>query len=101
MVTLHAAAQPGVAAAVVAGRPVPVDRVAGGPWGFGFTFHAPPPDGVEVTLTVRTPGPIRLRAMDASDGLGALPGFRPRPPDVGVRGDHSSEMVAVARTFTL
>ena len=42
-----------------------------------------------------------LRAMDASDGLDTLPGFRPRPPDVGVAGSHSSEMLAVARTYPL
>ncbi|HEU4347887.1 MAG TPA: peptidase, partial [Actinoplanes sp.] len=101
MVTLHVAADAGVTAAAVAGRPVPVDRSAGGPWGFGFAFHAPPAGGVEVALTVRAQGPIRFRAMDAADGLGALPGFRPRPPDVGIRGDHSSEMVAVARTYTV
>ena len=39
--------------------------------------------------------------MDASDGLDALPGFRPRPPAVGVVGSHSSEMLAVARTYPI
>jgi hypothetical protein len=99
LVTLHVAAEAGVTAAVVGGTRVPVDTVAGGPWGFGFVFHAPPAQGVEVELTVRTAGTVRFRAMDAADGLGALPGFRPRPPGVGIRGDHSSEMVAVARTY--
>ncbi|MFY1578765.1 M28 family peptidase [Verrucosispora sp. WMMD703] len=85
----------------VAGRPVPVET-RDGRWGFGVVFHAPPPDGIEVTLTV-TPKTdrIALRAMDASDGLDTLPGFRPRPPDVGVAGSHSSEMLAVARTYPL
>jgi hypothetical protein len=101
LVTLHAAADAGVTEAAVGGRPVPVDGAAGDGWGFGLVFHAPPPDGVEVVLTVRATGPLRLRAMDGSDGLAALPGFRPRPADVGIRGDHSSEMVAVARTYTL
>jgi hypothetical protein len=100
LATLHVAADGAVAQAVVAGRPVPADTVAGGPWGFGFTFHAPPAEGIEITLLVRAQGPVRLRAMDASDGLTALPGFEPRPADVGIRGDHSSEMVAVARTYT-
>ncbi len=100
LVTLHVAAEAGVTAAVVGGTRVPVDTVAGGPWGFGFVFHAPPAQGVEVELTVRTAGTVRFRAMDAADGLGALPGFRPRPPGVGIRGDHSSEMVAVARTYS-
>jgi hypothetical protein len=121
LVTMHVAADAGVTEAAVGGRPVPVDGAAGDGaagdgaagdgaagdgaagdgWGFGFVFHAPPPGGVEVVLTVRATGPVRFRAMDGSDGLAALPGFRPRPADVGVRGDHSSEMVAVARTYTL
>ncbi|HEU4346329.1 MAG TPA: M28 family peptidase [Actinoplanes sp.] len=101
MATLHVAADAGVTAAAVAGRSVPVDGAAGGGWGFGFTFHGPPPEGIEIALTVRARGPIRFRAMDGSDGLGALPGFLPRPPEVGIRGDHLSEMVAVARTYTV
>ena len=39
--------------------------------------------------------------MDASDGLDGLPGFRPRPPDVGIVGSHTSEMLAVARTYPI
>ncbi|MEU8232761.1 M28 family peptidase [Actinoplanes sp. NPDC048967] len=101
LITLHVNAEATVSAATVAGRPVPTDRKAGGPWGFGFVFHAPPPEGIEVKLTVPANTPLRLRAMDASDGLSSLPGFRPRPTDVGVVGSHSSEMAAVAHTFTL
>ncbi|MET7833101.1 M28 family peptidase [Micromonospora sediminicola] len=91
-----------VRAASVAGREVPV-KAREGRWGFGIVFHAPPPEGVEVTLTLATTGdgPVNLRAMDASDGLSALPGFRARPADVGVVGSHSSEMLAVARTYPL
>ena len=68
--------------------------------GLRVVFHAPPPEGVEITLTVRPEaGQVALRAMDASDGLDALPGFRPRPAGVGIVGSHSSEMLAVARTY--
>ncbi|MEU8328089.1 M28 family peptidase [Micromonospora sp. NPDC048839] len=85
--------------AEVAGRAVPVEPRAGR-WGFGLVFHAPPTEGIEVALTLRPiAGQVALRAMDASDGLDALPGFRPRPPAVGVVGSHSSEMLAVARTY--
>ncbi|MEH0969534.1 M28 family peptidase [Micromonospora sp. CPCC 205546] len=102
LTTLHVdAATATVLRAEVAGRTVPVEAREGR-WGFGLVFHAPPPEGIEVTLTV-TPkaGQVALRAMDASDGLDALPGFRPRPPDVGIVGSHSSEMLAVARTYPL
>ncbi|MBM7491070.1 hypothetical protein JOD64_002292 [Micromonospora luteifusca] len=87
--------------AEVAGRSVPVEPREG-KWGFGLVFHAPPTEGIEVALTLRpTGGQVALRAMDASDGLDTLPGFRPRPPAVGVVGSHSSEMLAVARTYPL
>ncbi|MDM4720936.1 M28 family peptidase [Micromonospora sp. WMMA1363] len=87
--------------AEVAGRSVPVEPRAGR-WGFGVVFHAPPAEGVEVTLTVIPRADrVALRVMDASDGLAALPGFRPRPPDVSVAGSHSSELLAVARTYSL
>ena len=100
LATLHVSVEAGLTAAAVAGRPVPADTVAGGPWGFGFIFHAPPPEGIEINLTVRAQGPVLVRAMDGSDGLANLPGFQPRPANVGIRGDHTSEMVAVARSYT-
>jgi hypothetical protein len=88
-----------VRSATVAGRDAPV-KVRDGRWGFGIVFHAPPAEGIELTLAL-TPkaGQVALRAMDASDGLADLPGFRPRPADVGVVGSHFSEMLAVARTY--
>ena len=100
LVTLHVAAGAKVSAAIIGGRAVPVDKTAGGAWGFGFIFHAPPSTGVEVQLTLTAPGPVQFRAMDASDGLTSLPGFVARPADVGVVGSHVSEMLAVARGYT-
>ncbi len=94
LVAVRAEGPAAVLRAVVAGRALPVDGR------FGFVLHAPPPAGVEVELDVRG-GPVTLRVMDASTGLAGLPGFRPRPPDVGIRGSHSSELVGVARTVRL
>ncbi|WSN14695.1 M28 family peptidase [Micromonospora sp. NBC_01699] len=103
LVGLHVAASTAtVQRATVAGRDVPVTVAPdGGPWSFGLVFHAPPADGIEIEL-VLTPlgGPVSLRAMDGSDGLSGLPGFRPRPAGVGVVGSHTSEMVAVAHTYS-
>ncbi|WP_097326667.1 M28 family peptidase [Paractinoplanes atraurantiacus] len=103
LVTLHVGADTPVVSAAVEGRPVPIDKPASdGPWGFGFVFHAPPTEGgVEVTMTVRAAGPIKFRAMDGSDGLTALPGFQTRPAEVGAVGSHTSELLAVAKTYTL
>ncbi|MGW0435397.1 M28 family peptidase [Micromonospora sp. NPDC003197] len=103
LVTLHVDATTAtVEQATVAGQSVPVPPGPAERWSFGLVFHAPPSDGIEVTLVVRPiGGQVQLRAMDASDGLTGLPGFQPRPPDVGIVGSHSSEMVAVARTFAL
>jgi peptidase M28-like protein len=101
LTALHVAAAATVTAATVAGRPVPTDRVAQGGWGFGFVFHGPPAEGVEITLTVRASGPVRFRAMDGSDGLSGLPGFHARPADVGILGSHTSELLAVAKTYSL
>ncbi|MEV4841842.1 M28 family peptidase [Micromonospora matsumotoense] len=107
LATLHVDATTAeVTRAEVAGREVPVGRqltveeASLDRWGFGIVFHAPPPEGVEIILTVRPrAAKVALRAMDASDGLTALPGFRPRPAGVGVVGSHTSEMLAVARTY--
>ncbi|MEU4239584.1 M28 family peptidase [Actinoplanes sp. NPDC026619] len=100
LTTLHVAAGVKVTAATIGGRAMTIGKVADdGPWGFGFVFHAPPADGVEVTLTVQTAGQVKFRAMDGSDGLTALPGFTARPAGVGIVGSHSSEMLAVAATY--
>ncbi|WP_249714080.1 M28 family peptidase [Rhizomonospora bruguierae] len=88
--------------ATVDGQPARVTGERDGRWGFRLVFHAPPPDGIEVTLELeQAPGTrLTFRVMDGSDGLDGLPGFRPRPPDVGVVGSHSSELVLVGRTYT-
>jgi hypothetical protein len=101
LATLHVAAGTTVTAATVAGRPLPTGHTAGGGWGFGFVFHAPPPEGLEITLTVRGPGAVKFRVMVVCDGLSALPGFHARPPGVGIVGSHSSETLAVSSTYTL
>lgn len=64
-------------------------------------FHAAPAEGVTVRITTSSTEPIRLRALDGSDGLAELPGFTARPPAVGIKGSHTSELVLVARTVSL
>ncbi|GAA4685917.1 hypothetical protein GCM10023215_21590 [Pseudonocardia yuanmonensis] len=66
-------------------------------------FHAPPAEGLELRLTLadEAAADLRLQVTDGSDGLDGLPGFRPRPPDVGVAGSHTSELVAVTGSHAL
>lgn len=88
-----------VASATVAGRAVPAQFIDDGK--FALTFNAPPAEGIILTLVVSGTGPVQFRVLDGSDGLEGLPGFKPRPEDVGVRGSHTSELVVVAKTYTL
>ena len=93
---------PRIVSATVAGRPVegePLLRGSGER--FGVLFHAPPEEGVTLTLVLDEPGQVTIRAMDGSDGLADLPGFRPRPPGTTIKGSHSSELVLVAKTFRI
>jgi hypothetical protein len=68
---------------------------------FQLLFHAPPADGITVRLTVRDTQQLTFQVLDGSDGLEDLPGFVPRPPDVGIEGSHTSELVLVAATKRL
>jgi hypothetical protein len=88
-----------VTSASAEGRAVPDDALGGDR--LFLTFHAPPDDGVEVTVTVEGDGPLSVRAVDGSDGLDGLPGFEPRPDDVDAAGTHSSDLVVVSRTTSL
>jgi len=85
-----------IVSANVAGRTVAVrgDRLE-------VLFHAPPADGIVLTVVLDRPEPVSVRVMDGSDGLDGLPGFVPRPAGVGIKGSHLSELVVVAKTVKL
>jgi hypothetical protein len=80
------------------GRDVPADALEKP---FGLLFHAPSEQGVTITMTFDTTQPVVLRAMAGSDGLNGVPGFKARPPGVGIAGSHTSELVLVAKSYTL
>jgi hypothetical protein len=42
---------------------------ATGAWRWGFRYAAPPPDGIDVTLRARGPGPLRIRVVSTRAGL--------------------------------
>lgn len=88
----------GVLKAAAGGRAVPPNALEKP---FGLLFHAPGAEGVTITLTFDTAQPVPLRAMAGSDGLDGLPGFEPPPPGVVIAGSHTSQLVLVAKTYTL
>jgi hypothetical protein len=81
------------------GRKITIDPASTDP--FSLLFHAPPTEGLTVRLTLQGSGPVSIRVMDGSDGLTNLPGFRARPPGIGVEGSHDSELVLVAKTYPI
>ncbi len=87
-----------VTGATVQGREVPPGEIGDR---FGIEFHAPPAEGVTFDLEIAGAGPTTIRVLDGSDGLAELPGFVPRPADVGIQGSHTSELLLVSRTVTV
>ena len=88
-----------VTAASAEGRDVPESAL--GEDRLFLTFHAPPEDGIAVTVAVEGGGAVSVRAIDGSDGLAGLPGFEPRPDHVDAAGTHSSDLVLVSRSASL
>jgi hypothetical protein len=109
LVSLTVESGPHVVRATVDGREAPAVTI-GDAAPFSVLFHGPPPEGVEIELVLAAgdastnealTDPVSLRVIDGSDGLSGLPGFSPRPADFGIAGSHTSELVAVAATYTL
>ncbi len=94
LVTLGVTTDGTIESATVQGRALPDDAMGHG--SSVVTFHAPPAEGVEMVFTLTGDGPVRLRAVDGSDGLSALPGYQPLPADVDIAGTHSSDLLMVA-----
>ncbi|MGY2064063.1 M28 family peptidase [Blastococcus sp. SYSU DS0619] len=88
-----------VVRARVAGRAVPEAALGGDR--LRVTFHAPPADGLLVSVTVTGDAGVRLRATDGSDGLADLPGYEPRPEGVDVAGAHGSDLLLVTAVTEL
>jgi hypothetical protein len=83
-----------VTGATVLGTAVPAAALGGDR--LRVVVDAPPAGGVPVRVTVQGGGAPELRLTDGSDGLDGLPGYTPRPPDVGAAGTHTSDLVLVS-----
>ncbi|MDQ2671577.1 MAG: hypothetical protein M3Y38_02000, partial [Actinomycetota bacterium] len=65
--------------------------------GWGFVFHAVPPEGMDVTLEVRGEGPLPLRVFGYRDGLPRVPELTPLPDGLTWSAT-SSNLTVVAET---
>lgn len=92
-VTQVTATAPGLAPAAIT-----LDGAKPGRWPAAVRFGDLPPEGVDLRLRMSGGGPLRISAYDRSLGLTAVPGFRPRPPEL-VRRRSDSDTITVARTY--
>ena len=54
-----------------------------------------------VVVDVAIPGPVELRVDDQTLGLGAVPGFTPRPPELRQARGNESDVVVVSRAVAV
>ncbi|WP_433519655.1 M28 family peptidase [Nonomuraea sp. CA-143628] len=80
---------------------VPVTGTRAGTWPSEIRFRGIPAQGVQITLRVPEAGRIRLTVIGETDGLTAVPGFVPRPPDLVAATREDGGLVAVTRGYTL
>jgi len=82
----------------VAGREVPMAEFADDVF---LAFFGAPTNGIIVELESADTDPIKLRVGDNSQGLDGVPGYVARPDGLGLVGADGSDIVTVARTYTL
>jgi hypothetical protein len=68
---------------------------------FFLAFYGSPVAGVIVEFELSGTDPVKLRVGDNSQGLDNVPGYVARPDDLGLVGADGSDIVTVARTYTL
>jgi hypothetical protein len=73
-----------VLAATVEGKPIAVRQNHEQGEGWGLRYYGLEPQGIELTLEVRSSSPLGIAVTDTSYGLPSLPGFtfQPRPDDM-------------------
>lgn len=105
VISLHAGANTQVLEGSVNGRKLkqgdaPRPGGAAAPW--ALDFHAPPPEGIELTLQVNPAQPVSFRVSDQSYGLPELPGMtiRPRPDHMIPAPLPYSDSTLVTKTYT-
>jgi hypothetical protein len=64
----------------VTSLPAYTDGVGDRAWPYELRFYDPPPDGIAVTLHIRSDNTPRIYVSDYTVGLEQVPGFHHRPP---------------------
>ncbi|MET0626408.1 MAG: M28 family metallopeptidase [Pyrinomonadaceae bacterium] len=66
-------------------------------------YSAPPPEGIELSLTLKSAGPLEVVVVDETNGLPELPGspYKPRPEEMMSSPFRTSDLTFVRKTFTL
>lgn len=81
VMTINVSADAQVVGGEVGGRPLVMQPLSGGrsdaPW--SLQYYALPPEGIELSLRVRSSKPVDVRAVDQSYGLPPVPDTSPRP----------------------
>jgi hypothetical protein len=72
-----------------------------GTWPAEIRFRAIPARGVQITLRIPEQDRVRLTLIAETDGLTAVPGFVPRPPDLVAATREDGDLTAVTRGYTL
>ncbi|MEV3985375.1 M28 family peptidase [Nonomuraea sp. NPDC049758] len=80
---------------------VPVTGTRTGTWPTEIRFRGIPASGVLITVRVPEKDRLRLTVIAETDGLTAVPGFVPRPPDLVAATREDGDLTAVTRTYTL
>ncbi|MFI7056418.1 M28 family peptidase [Streptosporangium canum] len=97
--------QPIIRATASAGRfgsvSVPITGTRAGTWPSEIRFRGIPARGVRITVRVPGTDRVRLTAIAETDGLTAVPGFVPRPPDLVAATREDGDLIAVTRGYTL
>jgi hypothetical protein len=70
------------------------------PW--RVQYFAFPPEGAEMTLSFKSPSPVKVRVTDRSYGLPQSPGLavRPRPRDAMPAPHPFSDVTVVTKTYS-
>ncbi|QYC45617.1 hypothetical protein Nocox_40370 [Nonomuraea coxensis DSM 45129] len=90
------------ATAVTAGAAPVTVRVAGvraNTWPGEVRFRGLPDGGARLTLRVQGAGEVRITAIAEADGLAAVPGFVPRPPELVAATREDGDLIAITRTY--